>query len=68
MLELMNPVALELGVARRREIAEETMRAARAKGTSPREDVGSALMLVSEKIGGQEVTPRPKMQTTSDCI
>ena len=29
MLELMNPVALEVGEARRREIATETMRAVR---------------------------------------
>lgn len=68
MLELMNPVALDVGTARRREIAEETMRAARASGPGPRQEVGSVLMLVGQKIGGQEVTPRPKMQTSSDCI
>ncbi len=68
MLEFMNPVALDLGVARRREVAEETMRAVRSSGVRPREDVGSTLMLVGQKIGGHEVTPRPTMQHTSDCI
>ena len=68
MLELMNPVALELGTARRREIAEETMRAARSSGAGARGQVGSALMLVGQKLGGQQATPRPQMQPTSDCI
>ena len=68
MLELMNPIALDLGVARRREVAEETMRAARASEERSRRAASSALALVSDTIGGQEATPRPKMQPTSDCI
>ena len=68
MLELMNPVALELGVERRREVAEETMRAARASEVRSRQTASSALSIVGHKIGGSELAPRQKMQTTSDCI
>jgi hypothetical protein len=68
MLELMNPVGLELGVARRREVAQSTMRDARASRERSRRAASSALMIVSDKIGGQEATPRPTaMQPTGDC-
>jgi len=68
MLELMNPVALELSVERRREVAEETMRAARGSEVRSRQTADSALSLVGQQIGGPELAPRPKMQTTGDCI
>ena len=67
MLELMNPVALELSVERRREVAEETMRAARASEVRSRQSASSALAIVGEE-GGHRLAPRPKMQTTSDCV
>jgi hypothetical protein len=68
MLELMNPIGLELGAARRREVAQSTMRDARASQDRPRSEASSALMIVSEKMGGPETAPRPTtMQATSDC-
>ena len=69
MLELMNPVGLELGVARRREVALSTIRDARATQERSRVAAGAALMIVSERIAGQEATPRSTtMQPTGDCV
>jgi len=69
MLELMNPVGLELGVARRREVAESSMRDARASQERSRRAAISAVMIVGVRVGGQEATPRPTaMQATGDCV
>jgi hypothetical protein len=73
VFELMNPIALEVGQERRREIAEETMRAARASDKDPRESAASALMIVAKQVGGQDAAPRkaapsPKLQPKTDCV
>ena len=67
LLELMNPVALELGVERRREIAEETMRASRAAEVRSRQAADGVIALVDKNVGGPELSPR-QLQPTSDCI
>ena len=72
MLELMNGVALELGAERRREVALESMRAARAFENRLRQAAGAALMAVGEQLAGQPVDgDRPaaarSLQTSGDC-
>ena len=68
MLELMNPLALELGVERRREIAEERMRTARAAEVGSWQTADPVVALRNQHIGGPELSPKPQLRPTSDCI
>lgn len=68
LLELMNPLALELGVERRREIAEERMGAARAAEIRSRHTADPVVALGNQHIGGPELSPKPQLRPTSDCI
>jgi hypothetical protein len=77
MLELMNPMALEMGAARRREIAEETIRSSRIADSGSREAIGPTLGFVgqrglrarvdSQRVDALSASPKPKMQPTCDC-
>ena len=67
MLELMNPVALEVGEARRREVALETMRAARTSASEPQQPSSSALMLVAQPVAMERAAPSQKTQPRCDC-
>jgi len=68
LLELMNPVALELGVERHREIANERMRAARAAEVGSRQKADAVFAVGDQHIGGPELSPKPQLRPTSDCI
>ena len=64
MLELMNPVGLEVGEARRREVALETMRASRTKESESQYAPSAAMMLVAQPVGTERPAPSQKMQTS----
>jgi hypothetical protein len=73
VLELMNPIALEVGEAHRREMAKQTMRASRSPDDKPRQSAASALAFVAQQVGGQDAVPRmaapsPTMQPKTDCV
>jgi hypothetical protein len=75
MLELMNDLALELNESRRRELALDEMRAARASGGGLRRSAAHALVAAGEWLSGdlvapdrQSSSPAPKMQVSGDCV
>lgn len=53
MMELMNQQALEIGEHRRREVALDTMRAARASRGTIRHATGTAVMVLGRRIYGE---------------
>jgi hypothetical protein len=74
MMELMNDVALELNESRRRELALDTMRAARASNGGLRRTTALALVAAGQWLAGErfaadrQPSPAPKMQVSGDCI
>ena len=68
MMELMSMQGLEIGAERRRELALETMRQARARRPHLRQAAGFAVIALGRRISGEIPAPSPKLQTSSDCL
>ena len=65
MMELMSQQALEVGAARRREVALDTMRAARASDWRIRR-IGSALVAFGNWVAGGTVGVRSEMRPAGE--
>jgi hypothetical protein len=68
MMELMSQVALEAGAERRREVAQETMRAARAADGGFRHVAGVAVIGIGRRIAGEMPATSRRMQASGDCL
>lgn len=66
MMELMSQEALRLGAQRRREVALETMRDARA-AESFRHAAGIAIIAVGQRVAGGITSGSASLRPTSDC-
>ena len=71
MMELMSMQALDVGAERRREVAEDAMRAAKHVGRDLDVAAGDDVVVVGWRLASETpvaVAAGPNLQTSSDCF